>query len=276
MKLLRNLQKLFLHDLFVLSLVALNTAVIFWQYYATSPQILSALTWADASITVLFLVELFIKIHHFGFRGYLRDHWNKFDFCIIIISAFSLVPMLLPSNEVVTSIQSSIPALRALRIFNSVRLPRFFTDFRRIAHGVRQGIRASLVVIFTFLIVLIITSIINCSIFNTYLPQYFGTPIQSIYTMCRLFTVEGWYEIPDALNAAITSTTWCTFAKFYFVATVFGGGILGLSFITSIIVDAMVADNNNSLTLQVADLQKKIDHLTQILESSQKRTTRDE
>ncbi len=272
----QHIKNLFLNDLCVLILVLINTAVIFVQYYTQSQYMLNVLTWVDFSITILFVAELSIKIRSYGFRNYIQDSWNKFDFFIIIVSAFSLLPMLLPSNEVVTSLQSSIPALRALRIFNSVRLPRFFPEFRNIAHGVKQGLRASSIVIFTFIILLIISSIITCSIFDTYLPQYFGTPIRSIYTMARLFTVEGWYEIPDALTGVIASPTWCIIAKFYFVCLVFGGGVLGLSFINSIIVDAMVSDNNDDLKQQVTDLTKKVDKLTELLERATQQSAHSE
>ena len=29
--------------------------------------------------------------------------------------------------------------------------------------------------------------------------DFFSTPLNSIYSVFRLFTVEGWYEIPDAM-----------------------------------------------------------------------------
>lgn len=32
--------------------------------------------------------------------------------------------------------------------------------------------------------------------------DFFSTPLNSIYSVFRLFTVEGWYEIPDAIAAA--------------------------------------------------------------------------
>jgi voltage-gated sodium channel len=77
--------------------------------------------------------------------------------------------------------------------------------------------------------------------------------------------VEGWYEIPD-LIASRSSPLVEILSKLYFGALLLGGGIMGLSLVNSIFVDAMVSDNNEELERQVARLSDKIDVLTQKLE----------
>lgn len=82
----------------------------------------------------------------------------------------------------------------------------------------------------------------------------------SLYSTFRLFTVEGWYEQPDAI-ANNSSVAWGVFARIYFVILLFFDGIIGMSLINSIFVDAMAEDNNDELMKKVTDLEKKIDRL---------------
>jgi voltage-gated sodium channel len=44
------------------------------------------------------------------------------------------------------------------------------------------------------------------------------------------------------------------------------GGIIGMSFINSIFVDAMVADNNDDIEKQLESLQHSVDEIKEILQ----------
>lgn len=50
--------------------------------------------------------------------------------------------------------------------------------------------------------------------------------------------------------------------RIYFVVILIAGGIIGLSLVNSIFVDAMVSDNNDDLEREVKKLNQKIDILT--------------
>ena len=110
---------------------------------------------------------------------------------------------------------------------------------------------------------------INCSLFKDLAPEYFATPLDSIYSVFRLFTVEGWYDIPDAITVSI-SPAWGKIVRFYFCILLLLGGILGMSFINSIFVDAMVSDNNDDVKAQLAEMEKKIDKLLEEKELGEK------
>lgn len=94
--------------------------------------------------------------------------------------------------------------------------------------------------------------------------MYFGTPLRSIYSIFRVFTVEGWYEIPDAIAAA-TSPLIGRITQFYFCALLAAFGILGLSFINSVFVDAMVADNNDDIKEQLERIEQRQERIEQHL-----------
>ncbi|MBO6081618.1 MAG: hypothetical protein J6P46_01180, partial [Bacteroidales bacterium] len=49
--------------------------------------------------------------------------------------------------------------------------------------------------------------------------------------------------------------------RMYFVLILIAGGIIGLSLVNSIFVDAMVSDNNDALEAEVKELTGKVDEL---------------
>ena len=50
-------------------------------------------------------------------------------------------------------------------------------------------------------------------------------------------------------------------AKIYFSFLLFAGGIIGMSLVNSIFVDAMAADNNDEVLDKLSQLEKKLDEI---------------
>lgn len=95
-------------------------------------------------------------------------------------------------------------------------------------------------------------------------PERFGNPFRSSYSIFQVFTVEGWYEVPESVGAAAhqraaegalenPSTVAMTAQGFFLVAVIFGG-ILGLSLANAVFVDEMMADNTHELERRVEEL----------------------
>ena len=80
-----------------------------------------------------------------------------------------------------------------------------------------------------------------------------------MYTLFKVFTIEGWFEVPDAIAAESTRGVWYVWAvKAYFVVAVLCGGLLGLSLANAVFVDEMTADNTRRVEAQVAELADEI------------------
>ena len=124
-------------------------------------------------------------------------------------------------------------------------------------------------VVLGFLIFMLITSILSSTLFGDIVPQYFGNPGQSLYSTFRLFTIEGWFDIPDAI-ATQSSEGMGVFAKIYFSIFLFVGGIIGVSLINSFFVDAMAEDNNEDVLVKLEEMEKMIERLQSQLEQIDK------
>jgi voltage-gated sodium channel len=249
------MKKLFLNDKFILALIIINALLIFVQEFNSCPAWVGYL---DFLFTVLFTVELAVKINTYSIKRYWRSGWNRVDLVIVLLAWLSVFPFIAGKGLMPLSL---VLSFRVVRIFKSIRLIRFVPDVASIISGVRQAVKASYIVAIAFVILLFIVSTLTCAIFRNIAPEYFETPVTSLYSIFRLFTVEGWYEIPDLIAERVESATVAFFVKLYFVVFLFAGGVLGLSIINSIFVDAMVSDNNDELNRKIDDLNRKIDLL---------------
>lgn len=239
--------------------ILINSLTIFLQESGYDPFYIQL---TDILCTLFFIVEMLLKMSDSGQKAYWLNAWDRFDGILVILSFPSLVTFFLPNTVFDLS---SLLVLRLFRVFRFFRVMHFFPNFSVIMKNIGIAMRQSLSVFVGFIILLVIMGMLNCSIFGKIAPEYFQTPLDSIYTMFRLCTIEGWYEIPDAVAMAVGSTMWVHIVRVYFSVLLFAGGVIGLSIVNSIFVDAMVSDNNDDLMLLMHDMQKRLDEMQQQL-----------
>ena len=251
---LSKFKKIFLNESVILSIIVINTIIIFLTESGIRNSILLHF---DIIITIFFIIEMIVKIREYGFKKFWNNGWDRFDFFIIILSVPSITTLFIESS---LSNLSVILALRLLRIFRIFRVFKFFPNFSQITKGFVRALKQSRAILIAFIIIIIISGLINCCLYKNVAPEFFSTPLQSIYTVFRIFTIEGWYEIPDAIAAA-TSPFIGKISRLYFCLLLCGGGIIGLSFINSIFVDAMAEDNNDDIKKQLDRIERELREL---------------
>ncbi|MEO8934783.1 MAG: ion transporter [Xanthomarina sp.] len=260
---MQKFRSLFLNEKFILLVIFINAIVIFLQGFESNLAINAGLEHFDNFITLLFITEIIIKIREYGGKGYFSLNWNVFDFILVVIA----VPSLLFSVADTSYIDLDfLLVLRVARAFKFFRFLRFFPDIDHLINGVKRAIKASLVLFLGLFIFIFIISIISTFLFRDFSPEYFGNPLKSFYSVFKVFTVEGWYEIPDQLakTVSIDSPRISVFITVFFSLILLLGGIFGLSIVNSIFVDTMVSDNNDELEAKVLSLEKKIDQLLEL------------
>lgn len=237
----------------MLALVVINTIAIFVGGYGQATR---AFVWIDSVFTLLFLIEALVKIDKYGWKNYWGDNWNKFDFIITLIAIPSLVNIFVETG-IATNVLLS---LRALRIFKSFRLLKFIPNINGLLKGIGLAMKASLIVSIAFAVLLLIISILSSTVFGRIAPDLFSDPGVSLFTIFRLFTGDGWSEIPTQIAADSTEFIG-RLVRVIFAVLFFLGGILGLSLVNSIFVDAMAGDNNDEVLDKLNELEKKLDQL---------------
>ncbi|MGM9831893.1 MAG: ion transporter [Paludibacteraceae bacterium] len=250
--------KIFLNEHLVLMVILLNAAIIFAQ---ESGYNLFWLSIADLICTFFFMIEMGVKLVVFGQKGYWRSGWNCMDGTLVILSIPSVVAFFLPEGMIGSSL-SILLILRLLRVLRFFRILHVFPNFSAIVRNFWKAMRESAGVFLSFLLLIVIVALLSCALFKEPAPEFFATPIDSIYSIFRICTGEGWNEIPDTIAEHSTIAT-ARFVRLYFSVLLIICSIIGLSLVNSIFVDAMVSDNNDELEKQVKELNEKIDKLLQ-------------
>lgn len=250
------IQKLFLNERFILSIILINTCIIYAQATNDSSFVLNI---TDVTCTLIFLVEMIVKHITYGWKRYWKNGWNRLDGILVILSIPSVFALFIPNGMASLSILLVFRLIRVLRFF---RVFHFFPNFSKVVKGFKIAMRDSYAILLSFLVLIIIFGLLNYSLFKDADPEHFQTPLRSIYAMFQICTVEGWYEIPNTLAAYYgTSSIIAEFVRAYFCILLMFGGIIGVSFINSIFVDAMVADNNDDVKKQLKEIQNTLDEL---------------
>lgn len=244
----------------MLVVVLLNVLVIFLQGCGLENPVMSAL---DILCTILFVIEMGVKHHEYGLRGYWSQGWNVLDGVVTIITLPALMIYFMSDFWDL----KILIAFRAMRVFKFFRAARHFPNLPEIWKGFKLALRQSAGFLLGYFIIIVVIAMFNSALFSKSAPEYFATPLDAIYSVFQLFTVEGWYEIPNAVVGGM-SPVWVHIIRTYFCLLLIGGGIIGMSLINSIFVDALAADNNDEVKAQLADMEQKMEENQRQLEQS--------
>lgn len=253
------LKKLFLNDQFILLLIIINAAIIFISGFDLGEKNNFILSLVDNLVTILFITELTIKLTQLG-KKYFTSNWNKFDFVLILLSIPALIAFFLNAD---IHDFSFLLVFRVMRVFKSFRFLKFIPGIEHLMRGIQRALKASIFVMLGFIVYIFIIGIFSFYLFKESSPEYFDNPLISLYSTFKIFTIEGWFEIPEQVTSEFTTSS-SFFTYIYFIFVVLSGGVLGLSLVNSIFVDAMVSDNNDELEKKIDQLELKIDKLLNI------------
>ena len=253
---IEKIKQLLLNEKFILVVILINSMLIYAQVSGFENYYVGIL---DTICTFIFLFEMIVKQKEYGLRGYWRDGWNRLDGTLVILSLPSVAALFVPNDMVDLSFLMIFRLLRVMRFF---RVLHFFPNFTKVIEGFKRAMRESYAILLSFLVIIVIFGLLNCSLFRDADPIHFGTPLRSIYAVFQICTVEGWYEIPNSIAEYYGITTIVAeFVRLYFCFQLILGGIIGMSFINSIFVDAMVQDNNDEVSKKIDEIQKTLEEI---------------
>lgn len=252
---MNRFQAFFVSNRVVNVAIFLNVAsIVLEEYGITHPAVIAL----DYATIVFFLIEMIVKQHLAGVRAYWRDGWNRLDGSLTLLSLPALLGLIFP---VLYTSFSVVVTLRVARVFRVFRLAHIFPNFGAMFRNFKKAMRDSGALFLTFFIIILIFSLTGCALFKSVSPEYFGTPGSAFYSIFRLFTVEGWYDIPDSITANLHYPVLAVLVRVYFCLILFLLGIIGLSTLNSVFVDAMVSDNNDDMVRDLHRVEAKLDTL---------------
>lgn len=190
----------------------------------------SDLQFVNKLFLAFFVTEIALKVYAFGFRQYLKDHFNKLDFVVTLVSFVAESIGHLPKV-------SSITVFRLVRLF---RIMRTLKRFRVIFVTLRQVLPAFQGVFGVLMCVYYAFAVAGMELFagkitrDKKLPELKDTPwvaddywennfnrlSNSFVTLWELMVVNNWYIIMEAYATVTTRWARLFFVAFYFVTVV--------------------------------------------------------
>jgi len=117
----------------VIVLILVNTLFLAMEHYDAPPWFISMSDNANLFFTIVFAVEMILKLIGFGCKKYVSDKFNIFDAIIVIMS---YVELFMPGED------SSLSVLRAFRLLRIFKIIKSWKSLRILLSTVLDSLQA--------------------------------------------------------------------------------------------------------------------------------------
>ena len=222
---------------FMILCVVMNTIVLAINYYGIDPETNLILDDFNLAFTILFTIEMVMKIWGLGVLGYFRVKQNVFD-CIVVI--LSLLEISLLSNSGMSALRS-IRVFRAFRVLRVARLFRYMRYMQRIVGAISKAIQNFLYMGLLLALFTVVFTLMGMQLFGGEFNFSDGKPRSnydnfywSFLTTFQLLTMENWHNV--LYNGMRTYLG--DYACIYFIVWIFFGNYILLNLFLAILLDS--------------------------------------
>ena len=290
--------KSFLYERINMLVVIMSTvvAILLVLSNLAKKDYVSSLLFFDALFTVIFLIEIGMKIREAGRKFFFKenvkckftwsnlDKWNILDATVVIASITSIF-MLKDEYQLLSGMYAMI-VLRIIRLLKLVRLLRLFKKYlANLYEGAKHAMIKSIPIIIVFAILMFFMgfALYWASDYLNIGREFFKDPITSVVSLFQLFTYDGWTKIPNVVAGQFVDRFreeggeaywWIdTAVRIGFCALVFAGGIVGVALLNSVFVDGMMLRDKTEAEREhrLDKLDRKIEEINTKLDDMEKR-----
>lgn len=217
-------------EFFIIAVIMVSALTVGAKTYNISPVILSALEVADVAITIIFVVELSIRLIATHPRShFLKSGWNLFDTIIVTIS---LIP-----------IENSDMALvaRLVRVFRVLRMISIVPELRVLMNSLIKALPRLGYVMAMLFIIFYIYGAVGSLFFEEINPVLWGNVSISMLTLFRVMTFEDWTDVMYETMAVYE------FSWIYFISFIFLTAFAFLNMVIGIVVNVLEEEHQKMI-----------------------------
>ena len=221
------------------ALVIINLVVMCCPYAGMSVEYAANLESIGTVITVIFMVEMALKLLGLGCAGYWRDNWNRLDGNIVLISAVDL-GMTVAFAGGGPNI-SFLRILRMLRVLRMLRLMKSWKGLYRVCMTMAKALPQCTNMLVLFALLDLIFALLGMELFGGSFGSYVTPPDDLPRThfdyigpsMLTTFIIMSgsWFDIMMAQEAVTPGSSW------FFVAVLVIGTYLLLNIFITILLE---------------------------------------
>ena len=202
-----------LFDLGIIGCIFLNVIVMMCSHHAPSAVFVDVTEALNLVFSIIFLLEAIVKISGFGWKQYICDWWNRFDFLIVVLTVVTYAIQWSGSDSEGGSGLPIDPTIgRLLRLFRGIRVLRMVKS----AKGLRIILRTFLTSIPSMLNIALMVFMayfmfaifalqlfwdheLRDGVFDT--TVNFKTFESAMLLLLQVSTSEGWTDIMNELHS---------------------------------------------------------------------------
>ncbi|MGI3170398.1 ion transporter [Pseudooceanicola sp. C21-150M6] len=212
----------------------------------------------DRICLAIFTIEIAAKIYARG-PAFFRNGWNIFDFVIVGVA-------LIPAAQ-------GLSVLRAMRILRLFRIVSVAPTLRRVVEGFVSALPGMASVFLLMALIFYIAAVMATKLFGDAFPDWFGTILDSAYTLFQIMTLESWSMGIVRPVMEVHPYAWTFFVPFILVTT-----FAVVNLIVGLIVNSMQeahAEESNAATADYRDeVMRRLDAIERHM-SAQNRADQD-
>jgi Ion transport protein len=237
-------------------------------------------SWSDTftnmnlAFTIIFTIEMVIKMYGLGIKRYVKDAFNVFDCFVVILSLVELV-INYTSDGSGGGATSGFRAVRIFRIFRVLRVTRLLRSLR-FMKVIIEVIKSTaeqfayitiLMFLFIFIFTLLGTQIFGGQFtFDVYpynRQRYnFDSFSQAFFTVFTILTVENWNGV---LVNCLRSGANSILAIFYLIVWIFIGNYIFVNLFLSILLDGFGSSNAMQQIEEIQQESRELERTHKIL-----------
>jgi len=149
-------------------MIILNTISLALDTFDVSEKMEEVLGVFNYIFTWLFTAEMIFKLIGLGPKQYIKDYYNVFDCCIVILSLIDFILSISIPKENIGSATDVLKAFRALRLMRMIKLARRWTALQEILAKMVMSLEGIGVFTILLLLFMYIFSLLGMQIFANY------------------------------------------------------------------------------------------------------------
>ena len=207
----------------------------------------SRLLTVNIIFTMIFTIEVLLKVIGLGIIGYFDDKFNIFDCFIVVISLVELI--ITEDNKSNFSAFRALSFFRTIRILRVSRLLRGFKYANVLAEKIVDSLQNCLKIALILMVFLYIYALLGMAIYQgnfefEEIRQNFETFPNALIIVFQLITISNWNLV---LYGCLRTPISKIFSMIYLSSAVFIGNYLLLNLMLAILLDVFAKDSSSDV-----------------------------
>ncbi|KAL4431571.1 hypothetical protein ABPG74_017276 [Tetrahymena malaccensis] len=199
----------------------------------------------NQAFTIIFAVDMGLKLIGLGFTEYVSDRMNIFDAIIVILSILELAVL---SGTSSVSAFRSLRILRVFRVLRVTRLLRSLQFMKVLIAAISSTLEQFIYILLLLFLIMFIYALLGMNIFggnwptfNSNIPSRFNYDqfLNAYMAVLDLVTLENWN---DQLTTCLTSNVSNYVCSAYLISMIFIGNYILIDLVLAIMLDSFESD----------------------------------